>query len=30
VLGFAVAGPPELRYAARASFEAELPPKRIG
>jgi uncharacterized protein YqjF (DUF2071 family) len=29
-LGFAVEGPPELRYAARASFEAELPPKRIG
>jgi uncharacterized protein YqjF (DUF2071 family) len=28
--GFAVEGPPELRYAARASFEAHLPPKRIG
>lgn len=28
-LGFAVEGPPELRYAPRASFEAELPPKRV-
>ena len=26
-LGFAVDGPPELRYAAAASFEAELPPQ---
>jgi uncharacterized protein YqjF (DUF2071 family) len=29
-LGFAVEGPPELRYAARASFETELPPQRTG
>jgi uncharacterized protein YqjF (DUF2071 family) len=29
-LGFAVEGPPELRFAPRASFEAELPPKRVG
>jgi uncharacterized protein YqjF (DUF2071 family) len=29
-LGFAVEGPPELRYAPRASFQAELPPRRIG
>jgi uncharacterized protein YqjF (DUF2071 family) len=29
-LGFAVEGPPELRYAPRASFEAEVPPKRVG
>jgi uncharacterized protein YqjF (DUF2071 family) len=28
-LGFAVEGPPELRYAARASFEAELPPRWV-
>ena len=28
-LGFAVEGPPELRYAARASFQAELPPQRV-
>jgi hypothetical protein len=28
-LGFAVEGPPELRYAASASFEAELPPQRV-
>jgi Uncharacterized conserved protein (COG2071) len=28
-LGFELDGPPELRYAAAASFEAELPPKRI-
>ncbi len=29
-LGFAVEGQPELRCAARASFEAELPPRRVG
>lgn len=29
-LGFSVAGPPELRYAARAAFEAELPAGRVG
>ena len=29
-LGFAVEGPPEIRYAATASFEAELPPGRVG
>jgi hypothetical protein len=29
-LGFAVEGPPEIRYAAHASFEAELPPRRVG
>jgi Uncharacterized conserved protein (COG2071) len=28
-LGFAVEGPPELRYAPHASFEAELPPRRV-
>ena len=28
-LGFAVQGPPEIRYAATASFEAELPPRRV-
>jgi hypothetical protein len=28
-LGFPVEGPPELRYAATASFEAELPPRRL-
>jgi hypothetical protein len=28
-LGFALEGPPELRYARRASFEAELPPRRV-
>ncbi|HXV34008.1 MAG TPA: DUF2071 domain-containing protein [Gaiellaceae bacterium] len=28
-LGFAVDEPPEIRYAARASFEAELPPRRV-
>ncbi|HXV95267.1 MAG TPA: DUF2071 domain-containing protein [Gaiellaceae bacterium] len=28
-LGFALDGPPELRYAAAASFEAELPPRRV-
>ena len=27
-LGFALDGPPELRYAAATSFEAELPPRR--
>ena len=26
-LGFELAEPPEIRYAARASFEAELPPR---
>jgi hypothetical protein len=29
-LGFALEGPPEIRYAVTASFEAELPPKRVG
>ena len=29
-LGFPVEGPPEVRYAATASFEAELPPRRLG
>jgi Uncharacterized conserved protein (COG2071) len=29
-LGFALDAPPEIRYAASASFEAELPPKRVG
>jgi hypothetical protein len=29
-LGFAVEGPPELRYAPHATFEAELPPRRVG
>ena len=29
-LGFSVSDPPELLYAARASFESELPPRRIG
>jgi Uncharacterized conserved protein (COG2071) len=29
-LGFALDGAPEIRYAAAASFEAELPPKRVG
>ena len=28
-LGFALDGPPELRYAATASFEAEHPPRRV-
>jgi hypothetical protein len=28
-LGFAVEGPPELRYVARTAFEAELPPRRV-
>ncbi len=28
-LGFAVAGPPELLYAPHASFEAELPARRV-
>ncbi|HEU4450377.1 MAG TPA: DUF2071 domain-containing protein [Gaiellaceae bacterium] len=28
-LGFELAGPPEIRYAAVASFEAELPPRRV-
>ncbi|MGH3022794.1 MAG: DUF2071 domain-containing protein [Gaiellaceae bacterium] len=28
-LGFALEGPPSLRYAERASFEAELPPARV-
>jgi Uncharacterized conserved protein (COG2071) len=28
-LGFAAEGPPELRYAPHASFEAELPPRRV-
>jgi Uncharacterized conserved protein (COG2071) len=28
-LGFSVADPPELLYAARASFEVELPPQRV-
>jgi uncharacterized protein YqjF (DUF2071 family) len=28
-LGFDLAGPPELLYAERASFEAELPPRRL-
>jgi hypothetical protein len=28
-LGFAVEGPPDLRYAPHASFEAELPPRRV-
>jgi len=28
-LGFDLAGPPELVYAERAAFEAELPPKRL-
>ena len=28
-LGFSLEGPPALRYAERASFEAELPPVRI-
>jgi uncharacterized protein YqjF (DUF2071 family) len=27
-LGFELEGPPDVRYAARASFEAELPPRR--
>jgi uncharacterized protein YqjF (DUF2071 family) len=29
-LGFPVEGPPDIRYAARTSFEAELPAKRLG
>jgi hypothetical protein len=29
-LGFAVEGPPEIRYAPHATFEAELPPRRVG
>jgi Uncharacterized conserved protein (COG2071) len=29
-LGFALDGPPEIRYAATATFEAELSPKRVG
>jgi hypothetical protein len=28
-LGFAVEGPADLRYAPHASFEAELPPRRV-
>ena len=28
-LGFDLAGPPDLLYAERAAFEAELPPKRL-
>ena len=28
-LGFEPAGPPSLRYAPEASFEAELPPRRV-
>lgn len=28
-LGFVVEGPPELRYAPHATFEAELPPQRV-
>jgi uncharacterized protein YqjF (DUF2071 family) len=28
-LGFELEGPPEIRYAARASFEAELPLRRV-
>lgn len=28
-LGFDLSGPPELLYAERASFEAELPPRRL-
>lgn len=28
-LGFSLEGPPSLRYAERASFEAELPPARV-
>jgi Uncharacterized conserved protein (COG2071) len=28
-LGFALDGPPEIRYAATASFDAELPPRRF-
>lgn len=28
-LGFELAGPPELLYAPQASFEAELPPRRV-
>jgi hypothetical protein len=28
-LGFAVEGPPELRYAPHATFAAELPPRRV-
>jgi hypothetical protein len=28
-LGFPLEGPPTLLYAARASFEAELPPRRL-
>jgi Uncharacterized conserved protein (COG2071) len=29
-LGFPVEGPPEIRYTTEASFEVELPPRRIG
>jgi uncharacterized protein YqjF (DUF2071 family) len=29
-LGFALEGRPEIRYAATASFEVELPPRRVG
>lgn len=29
-LGFPVEGLPEIRYAARTSFEVELPPRRLG
>jgi uncharacterized protein YqjF (DUF2071 family) len=29
-LGFEVEGPPEIRYAAHAFFEAELPPRKVG
>jgi hypothetical protein len=28
-LGFEVEGPPEIRYAAHAFFEAELPPRKV-
>jgi hypothetical protein len=28
-LGFAVEGPPDLRYAPHATFESELPPRRV-
>ena len=28
-LGFAVDGPPEIRYVARTSFEVELPPRKV-
>jgi uncharacterized protein YqjF (DUF2071 family) len=28
-LGFAVDGPPEIRYVARTSFEVDLPPRKL-